>query len=47
MAPASAGRRDMKREMDLCREILRQIEESPDSASPAIKIENRSAEEIS
>jgi hypothetical protein len=37
----------MKRDMDLCREILRQIEESPDSASPAIRIEGRSAEEIS
>jgi DNA-binding transcriptional ArsR family regulator len=37
----------MKRDIDLCRKILRQIEESADSAGPAIKIKDRSPEEIS
>jgi hypothetical protein len=37
----------MKRDMDLCREILRQIEESPESAGPAVKVDGRSDEEIS
>jgi DNA-binding transcriptional ArsR family regulator len=37
----------MKRDLDLCREILRQIKESPESAGPNIDIEDRSPEEIS
>jgi hypothetical protein len=37
----------MKRDMDLCREILRQIEESPESAGPTVKVDGRSNEEIS
>ena len=37
----------MKRDLDLCREILRQIEESPYSAGPSIEVKDRSAEEIS
>jgi Hypothetical protein (DUF2513) len=35
------------RYMDLCREILRQIEESPESASPTVKVDGHSPEEIS
>jgi hypothetical protein len=37
----------MKRDLDLCREILRQIEESPESAGPNINPAGRSPEEIS
>lgn len=33
--------------MDLCREILRQVEASPDTASVPVKVEGRSAEELS
>jgi uncharacterized protein DUF2513 len=39
--------RTVKRDMDLCREILLRAEESPDSAGPTIKIDGRSSEEIS
>jgi DNA-binding transcriptional ArsR family regulator len=37
----------VKRDMDLCRDILRLVEASPDSAGPAIKIDGRSDEEMS
>jgi hypothetical protein len=37
----------MKRDLDLCREILRQTEESPESAGPTLNLDGRSPEEIS
>jgi hypothetical protein len=36
----------MKRDMDLCREILRQMAESPDPNSAPVKIEDRALGEV-